>query len=265
MITDALVHADQHLGISSAVENPEDYLYLTDDILRVIERSKAPELAKSREIMKRLRTRDLYKFVDEYLVPTELAAHINKVKMEMMISGLQVIKPHIYRTLSLQAKSCPTNRATRSLKKMMLSSIGSKSIMPWKIAILSILFDFTPNSMIQVFVDINNQVKIFLLTECTTESFTIPKQQVSYMIPTTFQEVAVRVFTRNPTKIIAIQKAFRCLMKKMLPADSFAEPNAALTLPSDYDTILLSKRKRTTSTQSLDRQDSIVNKWAREM
>lgn len=79
MITDALVNADAQLGISSAVDNPEDYLNLTDDILRVIERSKTPELAKSREIMKRLRTRDLYKFVDEYLVPAELAAHINKV------------------------------------------------------------------------------------------------------------------------------------------------------------------------------------------
>lgn len=99
MITDALVNAgklvniyqriqsysyslptlDAHLGISSAVDNPEEYLNLTDDILRVIERSKAPELAKSRAIMKRLRTRDLYKFVDEFLIPVDLTAHVNKV------------------------------------------------------------------------------------------------------------------------------------------------------------------------------------------
>lgn len=60
-ITTATTESDSELKISSAVENPEEYLNLTDDILRTIERSKSPGLAKSREIMKRLRTRDLYK------------------------------------------------------------------------------------------------------------------------------------------------------------------------------------------------------------
>lgn len=71
---------DSYLKISSAVDRPEDYLYLTDDILRMIERSKAPELETSRNIMKRLRTRDLYKFVDEFLIPPEIQGHLTKVK-----------------------------------------------------------------------------------------------------------------------------------------------------------------------------------------
>lgn len=81
MITDALLAADPYLGISSAVDQPEDYLNLTDDILRAIERSKSPELSKARNIMKRLRTRQLYKFVDEYLIPPEL---VNKVTKDMI-------------------------------------------------------------------------------------------------------------------------------------------------------------------------------------
>lgn len=79
MITDALLAADEHFGISKAVDNGEDYLNLTDDILRVIERSKEEELAPARQIMRRIRTRDLYKFVDEYLIPKDLIEFLGKV------------------------------------------------------------------------------------------------------------------------------------------------------------------------------------------
>lgn len=92
------------------------------------------------------------------------------------------------------------------------------------------------------------------------ESFTIPKQQVSYMIPSTFEEVAVRIFTRNPQKITAIQKAFRRLIKKITPANSSSQPNAALTLPNDYESVMLAKRRRSTSAQSFDGQ--VVKKWS---
>lgn len=74
-------YLDPHLGISKAVDNPEDYLNLTDDILRVIERSKSPELADARAIMKRLRTRQLYKFVDEFLVPPSL---VDKLTLDVI-------------------------------------------------------------------------------------------------------------------------------------------------------------------------------------
>jgi hypothetical protein len=82
MITDALLAADETFGISKAVDNGEDYLNLTDDILRVIERSKEPELAQARHIMKRIRTRDLYKFVDEFIIPKDLMQYLGKVSSE---------------------------------------------------------------------------------------------------------------------------------------------------------------------------------------
>ncbi|KAG0168582.1 SAM domain and HD [Apophysomyces sp. BC1015] len=77
MITDALLSADPYLGISTSVDKPEEYLHMTDDIIRAIERSKNPELEEARQIMKRLRTRDLYKFVDEFLLPAELESRIS--------------------------------------------------------------------------------------------------------------------------------------------------------------------------------------------
>jgi hypothetical protein len=63
MIVDALVAANETLQIGDAIDNPEEYLGLTDTIVREIERSKAPELAEAQKIIKRIRKRDLYKYV----------------------------------------------------------------------------------------------------------------------------------------------------------------------------------------------------------
>jgi len=81
MLCDALVEADPILKISKTIENPEDYLKLNDTILNKIEFSKKPGLAKSREIINRIRTRKLYKFVDEYLVPDDLKNHLTEQKI----------------------------------------------------------------------------------------------------------------------------------------------------------------------------------------
>jgi HD superfamily phosphohydrolase len=42
MLTDALLSADRVMGISAAITRPEEYLHLTDDIVRQIERSREP-------------------------------------------------------------------------------------------------------------------------------------------------------------------------------------------------------------------------------
>jgi hypothetical protein len=41
MIVDAFLKADQELSISCAINDPEQYMYLTDSILKDIERSKS--------------------------------------------------------------------------------------------------------------------------------------------------------------------------------------------------------------------------------
>ncbi|KAI8140339.1 HD phosphohydrolase domain-containing protein [Fennellomyces sp. T-0311] len=218
MLTDAMIYA----GITSAVNNPEEYLHLTDDILRVIERSKANELAKSRSIMKRLRTRDLYKFVDEFLLPPELASHINK----NTITEAEIV--------SYQSDN---------------DNLTEDDVIVKWVKINYAMKDRNPVDSIRFYSKFNNQ-----------ESFTIPKQQVSFMIPQQFEEVAVRVFTRDVHRITAVQKAFRRLLKHIVPNSSDAEPHAALTLPNDYTEILLTKRRRSLSSNSAD-SNEIVKKW----
>lgn len=48
---------------------------------------------------------------------------------------------------------------------------------------------------------------------CFLGSFTIPKQQVSSLVPSQFQEINIRVFARNPENSTNIRKAFYRMMK----------------------------------------------------
>lgn len=69
MFTDAFLLADEALEIADSVHNPEDFLGMTDSIIPIIERSKDPRLKDARHVMHRIRRRQLYRFVDEHLMP----------------------------------------------------------------------------------------------------------------------------------------------------------------------------------------------------
>ncbi|GJJ07932.1 hypothetical protein Clacol_002139 [Clathrus columnatus] len=71
MIVDALLKADPFMKISERIHDPKKFMFLTDDILLEVERSEAPELSESRQIVRRLRNRDLYKLVDKMFLPWE--------------------------------------------------------------------------------------------------------------------------------------------------------------------------------------------------
>ena len=45
-------------------------------------------------------------------------------------------------------------------------------------------------------------------------SYHIPKEKVSSLIPSEFQENIIRVFSRDPTKVRAVHEAFRRLMSR---------------------------------------------------
>lgn len=55
MITEALLAADKNMGIASSVDDMTRYVYLTDAIIKEIERSTSPELEAARTIIKRIR------------------------------------------------------------------------------------------------------------------------------------------------------------------------------------------------------------------
>jgi HD superfamily phosphohydrolase len=78
MIRDILYHADSELKISQSIESPAEFLNITDNVLYTIQTSKNINLKKSQDIIKRLDQRKLYKFIDEYIIPSELSDKIPK-------------------------------------------------------------------------------------------------------------------------------------------------------------------------------------------
>ncbi|XP_060739744.1 deoxynucleoside triphosphate triphosphohydrolase SAMHD1-like [Tachysurus vachellii] len=82
IITDALVAAEDHykLGgktISEAVLDPKTFMKLTDDIVMNIMQSTNPNLNNSKKIIRRIRKRELYKFVGSKIFQTR---EINNLK-----------------------------------------------------------------------------------------------------------------------------------------------------------------------------------------
>ncbi|KAJ3203012.1 SAM domain and HD, partial [Entophlyctis luteolus] len=63
---------------ANTVDCPDEYTYLTDGIIREIERSRVPELNEARAILKRIRLRDLYRCADSYLLPKEFIKRLPK-------------------------------------------------------------------------------------------------------------------------------------------------------------------------------------------
>lgn len=89
MIVDALVAADKILHISDAIDNPEAYSQLTDGILRTIENSKDDALEESRNIIKRIRKRQLYKFVEEYSMSAEMEKYLSPSEINACVIASQ--------------------------------------------------------------------------------------------------------------------------------------------------------------------------------
>jgi len=79
MISDILFHADNTLNISKSIESPEYFMNMTDNILYTIQTSKDVNLKKSQEIIKRLNKRQLYKYIDEFIIPVSLIDKIKKI------------------------------------------------------------------------------------------------------------------------------------------------------------------------------------------
>ncbi|KAJ3015556.1 SAM domain and HD [Thoreauomyces humboldtii] len=173
MITEALLAADKHLGISSSVGDMPRYVYITDAIVKEIERSKSSELAESRAILERIRKRDLYRFVDQILVPTECAEEVRE-------------------------NITPKSVVQFSTPGDMLSE--NDVIIEW-LKLGYAMKDKNPVDLIKFFQKWH-----------PNHSFHIKREHVSTFLPNNFEEITLRVFARDNEKRKKIQLAFRRLV-----------------------------------------------------
>ncbi|KAJ4838157.1 hypothetical protein Tsubulata_046193 [Turnera subulata] len=79
MVVDALLKADEFLQISSKIQDASQFWKIDDTILKTIEISDEQELKEARDLINRIRTRNLYQFCGEFSVPQDKQDHFKKI------------------------------------------------------------------------------------------------------------------------------------------------------------------------------------------
>ncbi|RVW46642.1 Deoxynucleoside triphosphate triphosphohydrolase SAMHD1-like [Vitis vinifera] len=85
MVLDALVKANDYLEISSHIDDPAQYWKLDDTIIKTIETAPDQELRESRDLIRRIRRRDLYRFCNEYAVPRDKLENFKDVTVQDIV------------------------------------------------------------------------------------------------------------------------------------------------------------------------------------
>lgn len=168
MVVDALVHANDYLDISSQINNPTQYWKLDDTIIKTIETAPIEELKEARELILRIRRRNLYQFCNEYPVPKDMLDNFKKVTVQDIICS---------------------QKSGVTLKEE-------------DVAVCNVKIDLTrgkhnPLESIHFFKDYESQ-----------EKFTISDDRVSHLLPTSYQDMIVKVYSKKPELVEAISEAF---------------------------------------------------------
>lgn len=169
MIVDALVEANDYLQISSFIEDPSEYWKLDDSIIKTIETAPNQELRESRNLIRRIRTRNLYQFCNEYAVPRDKIENFKNVTAQDIV--------------------CSQKNGGVLLKEE-------------DVAVSNVRIDLTrgrhnPLERISFFKDYESE-----------EKFSIPDDRISHLLPTCFQDMIVRVYAKKPELVGAISEAF---------------------------------------------------------
>ncbi|KAL5860459.1 hypothetical protein ACOSQ4_001755 [Xanthoceras sorbifolium] len=169
MVADALLKANGFLEISSSVDDPSDYWKLDDTIIKTIETAPNQELKEARDLILRIRRRNLYQFCNEYAVP--------KDKLEN------------FKDVTAQDIVCSQKN-------------GGVMLREEDVAVSNVRIDLTcgrrnPLESINFFKDYESE-----------EKFSIPDDRISHLLPTCCQDMIVRVYSKEPELVGAISEAF---------------------------------------------------------
>lgn len=189
MVVDALVQADAAWGgeISNAVWQPNEFVKLDDTVLKRIEWSTDAALKPAQEVLQRLRRRELYRFVNEFTVPSARLPAWRDVTPEDIVA---------------------------------CQDAGNSSV-PWglrpeDVIVHNLKIDWAMKNKNPV-----DQIH-FYHDYSSLEKFSIPKEKVSSLIPDIFLERKVRVYSRrdDPRYVDAVEQAFISYQRRQFNAET---------------------------------------------
>ena len=86
MVVDALLAAEESLDLFGKLQDVDSFLELDNTLIRTIEFSKDPGMNEAREIVKRIRRREIYKHVADFTIPASYFKHYQKVTAADILS-----------------------------------------------------------------------------------------------------------------------------------------------------------------------------------
>jgi len=184
---DALVLADPFLQLADKIHDAKEYLHLNDSILLEIERSSCPELTASRNIIQRIRTRQLYKHVDVHMFAAEHRGTLKMLTPSLVAEAAKKVDMPEGEDAKLAAEDVAID--------VTLIHLGMKDKRP--VDLVMFYGKRTPNV-------------------CHRAA----PENVSHVFSESSQELCLRVFTRNPDKFGIVQAACREALKGLFPAES---------------------------------------------
>ncbi|KAI3474878.1 hypothetical protein Pfo_030189 [Paulownia fortunei] len=169
MVVDALVSANNYLEIASHIQDPSQYWKLDDTIIKTIETAPDQELKESRDLILRIRRRDLYQFCNEYTVPKEKLENFKKVTAQDIVCS---------------------------------QKNGGVTLREEDVVVSNVRIDLTrgkhnPLESIKFFKDYDSEDK-----------FSISDDRISHLLPTSYQDMIVRVYSKKPELVGVISEAF---------------------------------------------------------
>eukprot|EP01006_Ploeotia_vitrea_P020780 TRINITY_DN53081_c0_g1_i2.p1 TRINITY_DN53081_c0_g1~~TRINITY_DN53081_c0_g1_i2.p1 ORF type:complete len:374 (+),score=21.69 TRINITY_DN53081_c0_g1_i2:102-1223(+) len=188
MLTDIILEAEEFLDLKNVTSDMSEYCRLTDSIVKEIEttRNSSPALDKSKALIKRLRKRDLYAFVDQQIVTDKDGQWSKKITANNVVGSF--------------------------------SGCGDGTVLTEDDVLVD---DFKINWGSGE----NNPVdKIgFYNRRCPMDGVcSIDPNQVSLLTPAQFQERIVRVYTRSNNK--GVQKAVKSAFEQFLRSNRLLTP-----------------------------------------
>ncbi|GJN06059.1 hypothetical protein PR202_ga23744 [Eleusine coracana subsp. coracana] len=191
MLVDALVDANDYLGISLHANDPEDFWKLDDTIIKSIETAPNSGLKKSKEIIQRIRRRELYKFCNQYSVPRDKLEHFKDITAQDIV--------------------CSQKSSGVLLKEEDVAVSNVKiDLTRGKDNPLERFLIFESSSSLRIF--------FFFLSRqdwgCN-EKFPITDDRVSHLLPAYNQDRIVRVYAKKPELVEAVSEAFENLQLRI--------------------------------------------------
>ncbi|XP_050276713.1 uncharacterized protein LOC126718519 isoform X2 [Quercus robur] len=170
MVVDALLKANDFLQIASSIRQPAEFWKLDDSILKIIEFSNAQELKEARDIIQRIRRRELYQFCNEFSVPKDKMEHFKKITPQDIICSQKT---------------------------------GGVTLEEEDIVVSNVKIDLTrgrnnPLQSIKFFKDYDSD-----------EVFPIQDDRISHLLPAFYQDMIVRVYSKKPELVEAVSEAFK--------------------------------------------------------